>query len=206
MALPNDSVLVTPGTGATIATHLVSSKEYQVVMVAKDTGHIEGSTPTYTWWRTFTAGAQNQRTFDIFNASGSGVTIVCKKLFLFHDQSTVTGVAHTFSVIRTSAVGTGGTVITGAKNKTGNPAIHANVTARFSASGGATEGATLFGIGTSPEETLPAASLHAAINWLPTDGEDVQDIELAEGEGLLLKQITNSTVGVWGVLLVAQLV
>lgn len=42
MALPNDSILVTPGSGATVPTHLVSAKEYEVVMVADIAGHIMG--------------------------------------------------------------------------------------------------------------------------------------------------------------------
>ena len=40
MAQANDSVLVTPGSGATIASHLINGKEYQVVMVAEADGHL----------------------------------------------------------------------------------------------------------------------------------------------------------------------
>lgn len=43
MTASNDSILVTPGTGATVATHLVNSKEHQVVMVADEYGSIQGS-------------------------------------------------------------------------------------------------------------------------------------------------------------------
>ena len=46
MSQANDSVLVTPGAGATVATHLVSAKEYQVVMVADESGHIQQTLPT----------------------------------------------------------------------------------------------------------------------------------------------------------------
>lgn len=43
MAQANDSILVTPGSGATVATHNPGdSKEYQVVMLAGDKGHIHG--------------------------------------------------------------------------------------------------------------------------------------------------------------------
>ena len=36
MTLAGDSILVTPGSGATVATHTVDSKEHQVVMQADD--------------------------------------------------------------------------------------------------------------------------------------------------------------------------
>lgn len=47
MAQANDSIPVTPGTGATVATHLAAAKEHQVVMVADDDGHIKGTAPAY---------------------------------------------------------------------------------------------------------------------------------------------------------------
>lgn len=204
MTLANDSILVTPGTGATVATHSAGSKEHQVVMVAHSSGHIHGTIPTYTYWRPYAAGAANQRTIDIFNAAGSGVVVKLRKLFLQHNMAAITGVGHTFDVIHTTAVGTGGTVITGRKVKTSDAAIPAEVTCRLSATGGATESFVRFGIAVDPEETRPGAAIMGMINWLP-EGEDVGDIELAEGEGLLVKQITNNTAGVWGCLLVVTI-
>lgn len=204
MTTANDSVLVTPGSGATIATHLANSKEHQVVMVAHSNGHIRGTIPTYTFWRPYAAGAANQRTIDLFNASGSGVIVKLRKLFIQHNMAAVVGIGHVFDVIHTTAVGTGGTVITGQKVKTSDAAIPAQVTCRASATGGATESFVRFGIAVDPEETRPGAAIMGMINWLP-EGEDVGDIELAEGEGILVKQITSSIVGVWGCLLVATI-
>lgn len=194
----------TAASGDAVATHAAGGKEHQVVMVAHANGHIKGTIPTYTYWRAFAAGAQNQRTIDLFNAAGSGVVVKLRKLFLHHNQATVTGVPHTFDVIHTTAVGTGGTGITGRKVKTSDAAIPAEVTCRFNATGGATESFVRFGIAVHTEETLPATGISPMINWLP-EGEDVGDVELAEGEGVLLKQITNSTVGVWGCLLVVTI-
>ncbi|MEX2155099.1 MAG: hypothetical protein WD825_17270 [Gemmatimonadaceae bacterium] len=202
MALPNDSS--TAGDGATIATHLVNGKEYQVVMLAHESGHLHDTIPTYYFWRTYTAGANLQRTIDIFNAAGSGVVVRVKKLFLHHNQAAVTGVAHTFDVIRTTAVGTSGTAITGRKANSANPAIPAQVTCRFNATGGATEDFTWFGIAVDTEETRPGTALAPMINWIP-EGLAIQELELPEGEGLLVKQTTNSTVGVWGCLLVVTI-
>lgn len=47
MTQANDSILVTPGTGATVATHLAASKEYQAIMEADSRGHIKGTLPLY---------------------------------------------------------------------------------------------------------------------------------------------------------------
>lgn len=204
MTQPNDSVAVTEGTGPTIATHAVGANDFQVVMLAHASGHIRGTIPTYTYWRPHAAGAQNQRTLDIFNAAGSGVLVKLRKLFLHHNGAVVTGVPHLFDVIHTTAVGTGGTVITGRKQRTSDPDIPAEVTARLSATGGATESFVRFGIAVDTEETRPGTMFAPAINWLP-EGDDIGDITLAEGEGLLLKQITASTVGVWGTLLVVTM-
>lgn len=190
--------------GDAVATHAAGGKEHQVVMLAHSNGHIHGTIPTYTYWRPHAAGAQNQRTIDLFNASGSGVVVKLRKLFLQHNMAAITGVGHTFDVIHTTSVGTGGTTLTGRKVKTSDANIPAQVTCRSSATGGATESFVRFGVSVDPEETRPGAAIMPAINWLP-EGEDVGDIELAEGEGVLLKQITNSTVGVWGCLLVVTI-
>lgn len=201
MTKAGDSILVTPGSGATVATHIVDGKEHQVVMIAHESGHILDTLPTYYWYRTYAAGAQNQRTIDLFNASGSGVIVRVKKLFIQHNMAAVTGVGHTFDVIRTSAVGTGGTTLTGRTPDSANAALPAQVTARSSATGGATESFVFFSAAVDPEESRPGAALMGMVNWIP-EGPNIQEIVLREGEGLLLKQITNSTVGVWSALLV----
>jgi len=76
MTQANDSILVTPGSGATVATHNPGDgKEYQVVMVAGDKGHIHGSKPSYLLWIPPQAAAASKIYFDLYNATGSGKTI-----------------------------------------------------------------------------------------------------------------------------------
>lgn len=41
MTQANDSITVTPGSGATVATHLVSGKEHQVVVLADQSGTLD---------------------------------------------------------------------------------------------------------------------------------------------------------------------
>ena len=174
-------------------------------MLAHASGHIRGTIPTYTWWRPFTAGAGGQRIIDIYNAAGSGVDVKLRKLFLHHNQSVQTGVPVLFDLVHTTSVGTGGTVIVGSKQDSADAAIPAQVTVRHSAAGGATETFTRFGFAVDTEETRPGTAIAPMINWLP-EGEDVGDIVLHQGEGAVVKQITATTVGVWGCLLVASIV
>lgn len=199
MTLPGSSETI--GSGGVIATHSVDGKEYQVVMLAGPSGHLNDTQETHYSWTTFAAGAANQRLQDLFNASGSGVLIKVRKLFIQCDMSAITGVGHRFDVIRTSAVGTGGTAITFQKADTANANLPAGVTARARATGGATEGGTMFSIGVDPEETRPGAALMGMVNWLP-EGECLQEIVLREGEGVLVKQITSNTAALWGCLIV----
>lgn len=204
MSLANDSIDITPGSGATVATHTVSSKEHQVVMIAHPSGHLKGSIPTYLYWSTFDAGAANEILIELFNASGSGKIVKLRKLFVHHNQATVTGVPFLYDVIRTSAVGTGGTTITGRPNDTTNAAIPAQITCRHAPTGGATTVYTYFGFAVDTEETRPGTSIAAMINWLP-EGDDIGDIVLREGEGIKVTQVTSSTVGVMGCLLVVTI-
>lgn len=201
----NDSVLVTPGSGATVATHNPGDgKEYQVVMIAHESGHIWDTLPTYYFWSTYDAGAANEITMELFNATGSGVVVRLKKIFLHHNQAAITGVGHQFDVDSTSAVGTGGTAITGRKADSANAAIPAQVTCRHAPSGGATKVATLFSIAQNPEETLPSAAIAPMINWVP-EGPSIQEPVIRENEGIRVIQITSNTAGVWGCLFVVTI-
>lgn len=200
MTQANDSILVTPGSGATVATHAVNGKEYQVVMLAGPAGHLYDTLPTYYFWTPYAAGAQNQRLMDLFNASGSGVVVRVKKAFIQCSGAAITGVNHQFDFITTSAVGTGGTGLTGQKADSANANLPAGVTARRSATGGATEVAVLFSANVDPEESRPGAAIMGMINWIP-EGPNLQELVIREGQGLLVKQITSNTAAFWGCLL-----
>jgi hypothetical protein len=204
MMLPNGTAMTSEG--ESLATHTpTGGAEFPVTMLAHASGHIRGTIPTYTWWRTYAAGAAAQRSFDIFNAAGSGVDVKLRKLFVHHNQAAVTGVPILFDFIHTTSVGTGGTIITGRLQDSNELAIPAEVTARSNATGGATESYVRFGFAVDTEETRPATSIAPMINWLP-EGEDVGDIVLHEGQGALVKHITSSTVGVFGILVVGTIV
>lgn len=190
--------------GDAVAVHSVGGKNHQVVMIAGPSGHINDTQPTYYFYTGLAAGAQNQRLIDLFNASGSGKVVKVKKLFMQCNQAAITGVGLQYDVIRTSAVGTSGSTITGRTPVTGNPAIPAQITARRGATGGATESHILFPLGVDPEETRPGAGIMGMINWMP-EGANIQELELPVGEGILVKQITSNTAGIMGCVLVVTI-
>lgn len=213
MALPNDSITVTPGTGATVATHLAGGKEYQVMMTADPDGHIEGSLPSWAFIVPPVAVGASKIYFDIFNAQAA-TTLRLRKLFCI--VATDVAVAPTVGVridhMRTSAVGTSGTafVTTGTSTSktaaafwpfTPGAALPAGITGRVTPSGGATDNCFLFPNYFATEESQvttgtssAAASLHPMFNLLP-EMPFGQAVELPTGYGLKLVQGTVASAG-----------
>ena len=204
MALAGDSILVTPGSGATVATETVSAKEHQVMMEADRSGHIKGSKPTWTVASQNSANVAAARTthFDLFNAAASGVVLRVLGVYIVPTLAAVTGVGLTWEIIRTSAVGTGGTTRTPEKHDSGNAALPGGVTSRSKPTGGATTSATLYYPNASSEETSPFAGLSSILNHVPQVGPDAQALVLREGEGLKVDQTTSSSVGSTNIVIV----
>jgi len=206
MALPNDSIAVTPGSGATVATQLVSAKEYQVVMLALPDGHISGSLPQYRMICPAQAVGANKVFVDLFNATGSGVAIRVLSAYCYVDNDTaVTGTLGVeISLTRTTAVGTGGTAatldgtsltaITISEMDTNNPALSANITARSSPTGGATAGALLSQRWVFTEETSAPSGIAGTLGaeFVRNEGADVI---VRENSGLRFVQGTVASVG-----------
>jgi hypothetical protein len=214
----NDSVLVTPGTGATIATHLIGGKEYQVVIHADDSGHLVQTVPTYTWWLPTVAVGASKLFGDLFNASGSGKILEVRGIWAIPKSDVaVTGVVGVeVQLMRTSAVGTGGTAHTynGGTSSgnhvitpwdTNNAALPAQVTARAVPTGGATISAMYWAQYIFTEETNAATYVGAYTNLLPV-GTMNQRLTFNEGQGLLIKQGGVAGVGSLGFLTIFTLV
>lgn len=202
MTQANDSVLVTPGSGATIATHNPGDgKEYQVVMVANSLGHIEDTNPSYSWWVPTAAVGANKLFADLFNASGSGKLIKIRGIWCIIDTDTavVGALGVQILLLRTSAVGTGGTTPTyngGAAETTGtiipfdtaNAALPAQVTARALPTGGATIAAFFWSQFYAGEETATSTAYIGSFQNMVPVSSRLQDLTLREGQGLLIKQ------------------
>lgn len=198
MTQANDSILVTPGTGATVATHLVGGKEHQVVMLAGAAGNIYGTADTFIAATGNSANVAAARTthFDLFNAVGSGKVLEVVGLFIIPTLAAVAGVGLTWELIKTSAVGTGGTTLTPRAMDSTNAALPGGVTARSKPTGGASTNFILSYQNTSSEETSPYAGMASILNHLTfAQMLDAQSLIIREGEGIKLDQTTNSAVG-----------
>jgi hypothetical protein len=206
MTLPANSILVTPGSGATVATQTISGKDYQVILLGDQDGHIQGTSPSYCLYqapRVTTAAATDF--FDLFNATGSGKIIRVRGIWPVQVITAASAIipSFEFSVIRTSAVGTGGTVATfeGAAAPTTGlvnitrlstvdaGTLSASITCRALPTGGATAAAFWFNIPLLLEETNAAPYLSQGINWLPQLPFDPA-WELQENQGIKIRQIT----------------
>ncbi len=214
MAQANDSVLVTPGSGATIATELIAGKEHQVIVQADSSGHLVGTLPTYLYATPAAAAGASKLYFDLFNAAGSGKVIDVRGIWLIAktDVAVTGAVAIRVDLYRTSAVGTGGTahsyksatIDVGGGNicpmDTTNAELPAQITARWLPTAGATISEWLiptYGLG--EEAATSQAYMTQYQNLLPmlTWG---QRFALREGQGLLAKQGTVASAGSIGFL------
>lgn len=200
MTLPNDSILVTPGSGSTVATHTVSAKEYQVVIIADDSGHLMQSVPSYTFYIKNQAGGAAKVHFDLFNASGSGKVLEMRGLWLTPalNNAGVTGaISPDFDFFSTSAVGTGGATVlvdqaafpTITKMDSTNAALPAQVTLRAAPTAGATTRAACFSSYITQEETNAGAQMGQWFNVLPVTSAGQRYVANAN-EGFKLVQVT----------------
>jgi hypothetical protein len=199
--LANDSILVTPGSGATIATHSVSSKEHQVMMIADHSGHIHGSLPTYFYQSPRILVGANKLWVDCFNASGSGKIMDIRGIWIVPNTavSSTSALGVRLDFYRTSAVGTGGTAATAdsatvelaggviTKLDENNDAVPAQITFRAEPSGGATISRWMFPMIFQPTTTAIAPNLAPGINWVP-EFLYGQKLVAREGQGFLIKQ------------------
>ncbi|MBU2118748.1 MAG: hypothetical protein KJ954_14265 [Alphaproteobacteria bacterium] len=215
MGLANDSILVTPGSGATVATHLVGGKEHQVVVLCDESGHIQGSLPTYYYATPAAAVGASKLYLDIFNATGSGKLIDIRGIWIIPktDVAVVGALGIRVDLYRTSAVGTGGTAwnyksatidVAGGSVwpcDTANAAIPAQITARHLPTAGATISGWIFPTYALGEEAATSqAYMTQYQNILPILLWG-QKFAVREGEGILLKQGAVAATGNIGFLI-----
>lgn len=206
MTLAGDSILVTPGSGATVATQTVSAKEHQVVMVADSSGHIVGSKPYYNYLIPSQVHVASANTvhWDMFNADATAIVRVCSILQIPNITTAVTGIVFDWLLERSTTVGTGGTTLTAwvpDTNTTAIPALDADITARSKPTGGASASTDLRNYSLSSEETNTATIIIASMGglelvpvpMLPTNGG--HGIVLRQNEGIRCVQVTSSSAG-----------
>lgn len=206
MSLAGDSILVTPGSGATVATETVSGKEHQVVMIASPDGHLRGSKNLYGYTiasQVHVAGA-NTVHWDMFNADAALLVRVLSIRQIPNITTAVTGIVFDWKLARTTAVGTGGSAQTAWLRDLSQTALDADITCRSKPTGGATEGVILFNYSLSSEETNAATIQVASMGGLeliPTARAGIPDeltdygILLRQNQGLRCVQVTSSAAG-----------
>ena len=178
-------------------------------VIGVDTVHeqavFQTALPTYYALADNVAFATNKQLITVLNAAGSGKMLAIKKLFLINVQTAaVTGVALRSDVRRITAH-SGGTVITPVAADSNNAALPAEVTVRTGATS-VTEGAIMFPLAYSNDEigatqAFPSSILLQGLNFIP-EGIETQEIRLRPGEGITLKQITATTLGLFAYLIV----
>jgi len=215
MTQANDSILVTPGSGATVATHLIGGKEHQVVMLADSDGHVHGSLSSYLYATPAAAVGASKLYFDLFNAVGSGKIIDVRGVWIIPktDVAVTGALGIRVDLYRTSAVGTSGTGhsyksatpdVAGGNIcpfNTNNAALPAQITARWLPTAGATISEWLFPTYSLGEETATSQAFMSQYqNLIPvlTVG---QKLSLLEGQGLLAKQGAIAATGSIGFLI-----
>lgn len=203
MSLAGDSILVTPGAGATVATETVSGKEHQVVMLAEPTGHLIGSKPVYVINipEQVHVAAANTVHWDLFNADPALIVRVHSIRQRPSIVTAVTGVAFAWLLERTTAVGTGGTALTPWLPDTSQAALDADITARSKPTGGATQDTDLVNYQLHGEETNTGTMIVTSLGGLEVLPEPLlpkyggPGVVLRQNQGIRCLQVTNSAAG-----------
>ena len=195
MTLPASSETVT--TGGVIATSTVSSKEYQVVMLARSDGHILGSKADYIVNFPAQTNTATREVAEIFNASAT-LIIRVRGVWIIPTQTAITGAQTAWDLNKISAVGTTGLVsVTPRAMDSNNTVTLTSVTTGYNSTAGGTLDHLWFPIFLFNEETAAPNGLIAYQNQLPTYGDTVAEIVLRQNQGLQVKS-TVGTVGLTG--------
>lgn len=214
MTAPNDSVAITPGSGATIATHLINSKEHQAVVQVDPDGHILGSLPAYRLTIPPQAVGASKVLADLWNGGTSRLRILSARALVNLDTAVTGTLGVRVSMTRTTAIGTGGTASTYNGTDPTAPTlapldatqtdISATVTARAAPTAGATAGAVLATRQLFTEETN-AGSAVAGMLGAEFAGE-LAPVTIPAGGGLRWVQGTVASVGSVGIEVVFQVI
>ncbi len=206
MSLPNDSIPINPETAAVLPILAAGGYKIPVVMPADMNGQVLGSRPVYFFQvpnQVHVAAAATIH-WDLFNAHATKLVRV-RGIYQIPDILTVvTGVATSWRLARTTAVGTGGAALTAWLPDTAQAALDATITCRSKPAGGATEGTVLNDFVVSSEETSVPAQLVAVMaaaglwNLVPPalrPPHSEHGILLRRGQGISVTQKTNSAQG-----------
>lgn len=193
MTKPNNTVVITPGTGASIATFTIpgTSDEAQVVVLADESGHIIGTLPTYFYSIASAVHVNVASTvfWDMFNADATLLVRVLSIKHIPNVTTAVTGIVFDWLLERTTSAGTGGTAQTAWLPDTSQTALDADITCRLKPSGAAAQSTDLVNWSMSSEETNAGTIMMASLGGLELVPEQLRPISAGgNGQGILLRQ------------------
>jgi hypothetical protein len=204
MTQANDNITVTPGTGASVATHLINGLEHQIVVLAAESGHLIGSKDTYFFRiaNQVHVAAASTIHWDLFNAHATLLVRICSIKQIPDTTTAVTGVATNWQMQRTTAVGVAGTAQTAWLPDLSQTALNASITCRSKPTSGATASTILSTYSINSEETNVASGQIASMGGLELVPEIIRNlggishgILLRQNQGLSITQTTNSVAG-----------
>ena len=204
MALPNDSVEITAGSGAVIAAHTIAGKKYQVVIPAGPHGHLVDSTETWIAWANDVAFevSANLSHFSFLNTEATKVIHVHKLFAVNLNVSAITGTMFRMDVMRITGH-SGGADITPEKFDSANSALPAGITIKSKATVSG-EGARLFGFPLQHDEIGATGAIIAGTHVLQGlnllfESPRIQELTLRQNQGFHIKQVTAAAVaGLYG--------
>lgn len=217
MSLANDSILVTPGSGATVATHSPggsNTTEYQVTMLANGTGNIVDSMPTYGLAIPQLLLAANKYHWELFNHPSSGKTLTVRGVWPIAEtsQANAATTAARYEFYRTTAVSSGGTASAAFESATTtlanffrlNPndaSLSSHISCKTQLTS-VTTGTFLFPMYASSIWTTTAAAtplnnmalMAQEINFIP-QREFGEELSITPGTGVVIRQGTVASAG-----------
>jgi hypothetical protein len=195
MTLPNSSIVVTPGSGATQAYHTKSSKAYPIMLPTLEPGQLNVG-QSYTIQFARGSPSLNQYWFDVWNPTGSGLVVRIHQILLHCDMQTITpvniGLQQDINLTSTKGTfGSGGDIIvaTGAS---------ADVTVRWAPSSPTLRSLVCSRWWDYEETSIAMKAQQAFPLWPPFPlhsglRNKFQPIILRENEGMGAQNITNTT-------------
>lgn len=140
--------------------------------------------------------------WDLFNADPAAIVRVFLIQHITDLETPVTGVGFEWQLLRTTAVGTGGTGQTAGLFDLNDAALSVNITCRLKATGGATAGVSQKTYFTNSEETLAGnqqlgggTNIENIVPPIICPPFSNKGIVLRQNQGLRLNQETNSAAG-----------
>lgn len=210
MAFVNDSVLVTPGSGATIGTYSPggsNTTEFQATVLVRSNGHVMDTEPTFLLAIPPLDLAVNRYHWELFNGSASTTTLTVRSIRpVPQEVGTYVGTsAAGFYFYRTTAISSGGTAGTYEAISAGT--LTANIArmnlADSAISSGVSAKTVLTSIVTGSYLFHYFHSLHSAVPWasppnaLPLEYQG-QGLVMGPGAGVAVRQSNVASTGTLG--------